>query len=339
MSGDRSVVDRAENFNHLGRQLLKLVSPRNLSGVFSRMSVTEQIIATDRPQDPNGRPWGHMDRVAASLLLCDFPTQLDLGTEALLDIVSAAYEGGVQRVPRADDPHYILKALRNPKILHTPFPLKKHPGASNKVNLRLIELLQGLHDMGEAQRYNNLLWALRGQVTSDQATMALLYARCLEPHLPKQSHAIALAAVTQPYNAKGLSVALKALGLNGLHAGAMLCEADVLQGRDVGTCDLHKEATYRCDPKAVEASVVHFDDAELRAAVRDILAEELDGRQPHYQNLDDFWNSRWAWCVNGSHSRVLERAERSGPQSKAAYPGMNNDQCFTRWFIFDNHSR
>jgi hypothetical protein len=115
--------------------------------------------------------------------------------------------------------------------------------------------------------------------------------------------------LADPNGAKELNTVLKGLGLNGTRLGAMLCEANTLQGRAVGSVDLVEEAAYRCRSEDVEASVIGIDPEKLRPVVRSIMQRELASQEVEFDDIDDFWSKRWLWCVNGAHNKVLSRKE------------------------------
>jgi hypothetical protein len=73
--------------------------------------------------------------------------------------------------------------------------------------------------------------------------------------------------------------------------------------------DLAAEAAWRVDPKAVAEEVIHPDQDALRAAVREILLEELP-RGAEFEEVSAFWTKRWLWAVNGAHSRGFESFEQ-----------------------------
>jgi len=77
----------------------------------------------------------------------------------------------------------------------------------------------------------------------------------------------------------------------------------------IGTLDLHAEALERIGKAGKAKTPQLFADDELRSAVRKIIAHELYGREVVYDDVHAFWDKRWLWCVNGGHSRALERYE------------------------------
>ncbi len=67
------------------------------------------------------------------------------------------------------------------------------------------------------------------------------------------------------------------------------------------------KATYRCDGDLVKSKIVTMDKDELRKAILTILHRELDPETLIFHGSEHFWTSRWLWCVNGAHNRLIER--------------------------------
>lgn len=99
-------------------------------------------------------------------------------------------------------------------------------------------------------------------------------------------------------------------------------EGKTLQGRGVGSAGIEETAAARCDTASANRLTVPIDADRLRAAVREILSEECPV-DVEFPEADDFWRSRWLWCVNGAHSRVLEHEE---PDKSA-----DSDLDVSRW--------
>jgi len=118
-----------------------------------------------------------------------------------------------------------------------------------------------------------------------------------------------MAVVDQKY-AKGLSTVLKGAGLNGTEAGARLCELDTLAGRGVRPVDVDFELRRRSVPEVVKETVVSCDERRLRHAIRWVLESEIDLEGLEFAEKDEFWSKRWAWCVNGAHSRRRDKLDK-----------------------------
>jgi len=98
-----------------------------------------------------------------------------------------------------------------------------------------------------------------------------------------------------------------------------------LGGRAVGALDLRQEASYRCDPALVAEQVLPATES-LRLSIRHVISQELLTKDVVFPTLEEFWDRRWAWCVNGSHSKSNER--QYGLHSPTAFPGI--DQHYRR---------
>jgi len=205
------------------------------------------------------------------------------------------------------------------------FPIKRsHPGATNKVNVFASEILAVLRKE-HAPAYDRLLElapSICGRVFDDQLSALVLFAAGLIGKVPDPVN-LAARMVLDPIGAKQVSTALKSLGANSSLLGAMLVEGDTLQGRGVKPADLLAEARYRTDATAVAAHVADFDPDALRAVVREVLKSEM-AEQPIFQTPEELWERRWAWCVNGSHARLLERLK-----PRSAVPDIPG---YDRWY-------
>jgi hypothetical protein len=155
----------------------------------------------------------------------------------------------------------------------------------------------------------------------DQMSAWLLYAEAL-CNSRVSEYELAAAAVHYPAEAKKMSTALKSVGANGLLLGAKLVEADTLQGRGVAPVDLVADASIRCDPVLVVEGLARVPQDALSRAIKAVIAEELRPDRVEFRSDDEFWDSRWAWCVNGSHSKLLERARPRYAVSEL--PGVSN---------------
>lgn len=208
--------------------------------------------------------------------------------------------------------------LVNSKTLRSDFyPVKPHPGASSKPMVRLSALIRSLITIvgsTEAGRWLSLIPILTPR---DVMVSFILYSFALRPHFPSNNAEVAAALILNPKDAKGLSNAIKALGLNATTRGACLTEAASLQGRMSGKVDWAAEIESRCHPTKCKEGLVNITADELRPHVRAILEMELP-KGFTLPTLEDFWSSRWAWCVNGSHTNLSSRLLGIQPNS---FPG------------------
>ncbi len=95
-----------------------------------------------------------------------------------------------------------------------------------------------------------------------------------------------------------------------MRQSSQYCEVQTLQGRGTGHIDLREEAAYRCNGDLVASKTVSMDMDELRKAISTILRRELDPTTLIFHSSEHFWTSRWLWCVNGAHNRLVERKHK-----------------------------
>lgn len=210
-------------------------------------------------------------------------------------------------------PHASLPKLSADKQLHI-FPFKATADSQSKLNLWFSDVVQSISCYFPTAyaflEQNRAVFYNLAPLYNDQASAIMIYYIALAGNTANYTYLlIAVAAVIVPKAAKALSLVLKAVGAQTSLIGAMLCEAQTLTGRGVGECDLLTEARYRCDPTAVAEKVFSVDPEKLRPYVRQIISEELADTNVVFPSMDDFWHSRWKWCVNGSHSSVLGRVD------------------------------
>lgn len=329
MTPKSPVEVRAEAYAHFGLSLISSLTTHHIPlDLYTKLSFTDQLIHVS--QIPQKHP--HYDaavRAAITLLLTSFPVQAPMSSIDIIGLARLAFPVGTySRSPHSPPTNLPLRAILKTPFLMQYFPFKYHPAATMKTNVRMSDLLRSLASQGILARFETMIYALAGRVSDDQACSAILYASGLAPHLGPYAYEFASCCVLSPKNAKGLSTALKALGANSHPTGALLIEADTLQGRGVGSVDLLQEAKYRCDPSLVAASVIDLDPELLRLAIDDILDEELKVDKVEIPTPQEFWQRRWLWCVNGSHSRVLDR--RGGLDTRSIFPGV--DRVYRRMY-------
>nr|WMC21261.1 RdRp [Rhizopus stolonifer toti-like virus 1] len=316
----------AKQYGRLGYELLRVLVNNHIPlTLLENLPTTDQLITAS--QMISSHPDTPLIGVGVSLLLADFPVQVPMNSMNIIKLCKLMFP------PTMPTPHIRCKKLTMSKImnrdyLQLSFPFKHHPAATTKTNVTLYNLLQALKSEGNLLHVMPLLSALAFKVTNDQACAAILYALGLHHDLGPYAYEYAAQVILEPKLAKMLSTALKALGCNSDIVGAKLVEGDTLQGRGVGSVDLREEATYRCDPEAVAQSVVNPPLSDLRQAIRDILEEEINPDELMFQQLDLYWSGRWAWCVNGSHSRVLDR--QGGLDTVNIFPGV--DRIYRRMY-------
>lgn len=320
------VLERIKVYGRLGEQLIRRLTAESVPlTILDNLSITDQLITTAHYSSK----YAHDPLIPAaiSLLLSEFPVQVPMSSTAIVNLCQLMFDTSMPE-PDVLMTKKPLKALMDKTFLMHAFPFKYHPAATSKTNVRLSGLCQGLQAEGLLKYYGPMLASLAYRVSDDQACGAVLYATGLAQKLGPYAYTYATKAVLYPKDAKILSTALKALGCNSDMSGALLVEADTLQGRGVGTVDLYDEARYRCDQRRVDESVVHISDAALISAIDDVLREEIDFDKVAFEDLSQFWSGRWAWCVNGSHSRVLDR--QGGLDTRSIFPGV--DRVYRRMY-------
>lgn len=238
--------------------------------------------------------------VAYSLMFCEVPVQVRGNIRLCEALCELVYDTRAM-----DEDHVDLGREKQLKL----FPPKRNPAVTNRTNVYFSEVYECMrrlrpHLARDFDRYGLQMMGL----SNDQAAGCLLYGAALYGAGVKNPCKIAIRAVTKPALASELSTALKSLGLQGSVKGAVLVEADSLQGRGTGAIDLKavmRPRTRRGDHE----NTLFADQDALRIAIETIYDEEIDMGRYEYQTPEDFWSSRWEWGVNGSHSRILQAHE------------------------------
>ncbi|BAD60833.1 putative RNA dependent RNA polymerase [Magnaporthe oryzae virus 1] len=257
---------------------------------------------------------------AVSLLCLDFPIQFDTSSSHCLLLAQSAYmtvDELARSYPCKFGGRRILgRLIHDSTFREATFPVKSHPAAHTKAHISLGALLRSWPSVAPRSEIDYILARCAGRLTADQAIALIVYHVSLRPTFGLSSARFAVAALMCPGDAKGLSNALKALGLNGVKEGAVLVEAQTLQGRGVAPIDWGREIPSRCTD-AVHENTVFIPEADLRAHVRHFLSSELDA-DTSLEPLDHWWSRRWAWCVNGAHTSAASRA--LGIDHRHAFP-------------------
>ncbi|QBA69889.1 RNA-dependent RNA polymerase [Botrytis cinerea victorivirus 1] len=327
-----STHERAESYGRLGSYLEKLLNDHPYVGeLFSTTTFTQSLIRL-QGSSFSLRSAHSLLPHAASLLLLDFPMQTDTSVEEVVGLARNAYdlectgediyinpellpEGSpIRRWPRRGYHRKLGNAILTDKGLRDSlFPKKKHNAAGIKVNLTLGRLAIAWARIFGPGSLGRHVAALAGKVSDDQVCCALLYSITLRDHLGSFGVSLAQAAVMQPKNAKGLSNALKALGANSSLPGSLLVEAAALQGRFTNDVDMTNEIRSRTVQSLVDEQVIDRVD-ELRPHVKALIDMSLpdDCSLP---DMEEWWTSRWLWCVNGSETKKSDEALglRGGP--------------------------
>lgn len=306
---------RVEMFGRLGSYLDTIVE-KDCPRVWSYDNFDLQVVTiSELGNSPNTL----IVAAAMSLLLSKHIVQVTPDKALVLRL----FEESIKRLP-PNSQHSLNCACKrwvSPGDVSKDFvKLKPHTAAANKTNLYFSEAIAGAYQFKRAVATD--LYQLRHHIagmTDDQAAATVLYACGLEQHFPQPAE-MAVRLVLDTDGAKILSTALKSLGQNATIYGAVLCEANTLYGRGATALDLRSESMERIDPVLAHKKTPElFSEDELRASIRSILADELNiSEAPEFEDVDRFWERRWLWCVNGGHSRALERHE---PKWAVSYAG------------------
>ncbi|BAC81754.1 RNA-dependent RNA polymerase [Helicobasidium mompa totivirus 1-17] len=337
MKALRAAQDKAGELGPLGSALLErvLAKPEVFERV-SRGNIEEQNMEVANLQE-NGMG---VD-AAAFLSSLSFPIQVKLNQADIITLArlatdtraycplinrtldtAVARKAGVRSAWTEREGHRLLNnVIGDVNVRKSTVPSEATPAATIKANLSLGRTLLCAPKVLGHSIIARIVWNMAGKCSSDVITAAILYTAALLPSHRNRSWRIAVAACLDPKAAKGLSTAMKSLGANSVQEGAVLVEAQSLQGRMTGACDLAEEASYRCDARKVAEQVISADPEALRDSIRWVLNKELANGVDEYQSLDDFWSRRWLWCVNGSHTNASDA--KVGIRRKVDLPGID----------------
>lgn len=297
-----SIIERVKQFGVLGKTLLPFLKNNDLY-LISR---------------PPSLQWLHLDRlvtnneyvkaIAFSLLICKYPMQIQLPESVVVALCWACFSGefyvyDINEKMYDYDRNVVVNVDGELYGQHV-YKFKTVAGAQSKLNMYFSEVWTEICNNYSvcADSFRTSAYLTDG-FYNDQASAAALYSVVLSGKFIN-SATFACALVRWPDVAKVVNVAIKSLGINGTQLGAMLCEANTLTGRGVGEIDLRDEGLYRCVESRVSMKVVNVDSSALRAAVRRVIMSEL-AEMPEFDDVETFWDRRWVWCVNGSHSKSL----------------------------------
>ncbi|AZT88637.1 RNA-dependent RNA polymerase [Colletotrichum zoysiae totivirus 1] len=311
------VHERAKATGALG-QYLKGLLPRPWLRRMATLDFAAQLSETYAPQwmGVNVTP---LRRAAGAFLCPAMPIQVQLPKTALLELLYATLPPGRNLTPKRNRPTAVgwsTSAKRTKQL----FPPKGNPAATNKVNVYLSEVMSSLGQLSGtlAISFEDTLAAYAGSgMANDAAAAIVLYGYGLSHHGVDDPSGVAARLITNPDYCKALTTFIKAVGANGTPLGALLAEANTLQGRDVGNIDLFAEAGYRTTSAHLD-SVATYDEDTLRRHIRHFLSLEIsradDSYLIQYPTLDEHWNSRWNWAVNGAHSNIATKHLSAAPR-------------------------
>lgn len=307
-----SVFDETRTAGIVGQYLKERLSPYDLTN-FNELSFADQISFVYKPSWGGLRPTP-LARAALSYLCAKVPVQVYVPPEDLRRL--AVYSNPIPQLePIFGRPDILVKR----RDVENAFPYKAFPQALTKANVYLDEVGRDLWRLDrnfcyEIHPYLKLLQ--KEGVTHDRACAFVLYAWCVRGQLDDASR-WAAGVILRPDYAKEVSNFIKAIGTNGSALGAVMVEADTLQGRGTGDIDLVAEAKKRISLSYIKDKMLaEFDEERLRQSVRKILQMEVKLGHGHervdFQTWQEHWDSRWAWAVNGSHSSRVDQWVRPG---------------------------
>nr|CAE9672664.1 RNA dependent RNA polymerase [Mucor hiemalis virus 2] len=303
-------VERAKSLGSLGSFLLRHLPDKvdvDPTDLITCWSIIDKISKTDA-----------LAAVSMSILNTMYPLQVPLTKSTILKIVYGAYSLDplsplTTTLPPSELNQPLTRRvmyydnLDNDSTIHL-FPAKSAGPAHTKTNVWFTDAWYDLKRTNPVLAKNfNAHGRLMVGFYNDQATSALLYASALCDHTPL-AVPIAIASIRNHSIAKNLSNLFKAVGANSSLLGSLFTEAQVLQGRGVGRLNLYDSAAERCDITRLDGQLfIPQDYDKLRTIIDEIISTELQGETPVYPTDDEFWTSRWLWCVNGSHNKSLDK--------------------------------
>jgi len=299
VAGDRArAAERCAALGKLGTALRRVVD--GVPAGFAKWGLARQYayVYTFLPRKL------YIEAAAVSLLYCDATVQVPynhglcmwLVRNAIRDIIKPAYAKDVRGWVDGQLPPVDWVAF------------KRHPAAVSKSNVYFREMMRSAVSRCPDAYAQAIIWReYLYEMTNDQACGVLLYATGLARHYGWDfAMRLGICAVIDNSNVKCLSGVIKALGQTAELTGAVLAEANCIVGRGVAPINEYEAALERVVGHGTPACQL-FDDESLRSAIRSIIADEIDMNKVEIRDVDAFWESRWAWCVNGAHSRMVEK--------------------------------
>jgi hypothetical protein len=315
-----SAIRRAEGYGFLGPGLVRVLQRHpDVIESFGQTGFVSDLARLHRDViELQGRDF--LLPIAISLCVLDFPLQLPIHPGHIREVLRQC--GGLVfqalEVVRSRVLPKGLKALKPEKLARKFaadkglclqfFAPKPMLPAERKLNMATTQLIASAVRCGEGGTIGKLILALAGMVSEDQFQACFLYGLATQVHYGVTGWDIAIHFILNPELAKSASTVFKALGANCTQWGAVIVEAVCLQGRGSGPIDLRREKEYRTDAGAVEEKVVQPDMDLMERCIKEVLLEELGPASQSMMPFDDWWTSRWLWCVNGSHTRASSDA-------------------------------
>jgi hypothetical protein len=281
-----------------------------MSHLYSFMSQVTVIESYQKQKNTKS----YMTAVAISMLLCDVPIQVPANEGVVAVLCDMALEP-LQK--QKTNKKYSLSVEDEKK--QRPYKLKTGGPTTTRTNIWFSDVLGHVFRTRRAmlKRFEDLT-IYTGSLYNDQAAAWFMLAIALDGII-NEPEEVALRIILDPSGSKNLTSVLKGTGLNSSRLGAILCEGNCLQGRlSLNENDLLAGCKSRLGLDGRIATPDLFSDDELREAIIEVLAKEIDLER--YKPISDekFWDTRWAWCANGAHSRVLEHHD---PKHHIKYKG------------------
>nr|QTW97791.1 RNA-dependent RNA polymerase [Riboviria sp.] len=251
--------------------------------------------------------------ICANLLYATYPKQMAVTDRVLKDLVRFMLDN-IRRIDRVDTSVKVVggrvvsssRTSFTKETVEKNFAIKKdHPGALLKVNLFLSDVVSSykMCDMEYVEAMDSVtdLFVSEGYAND---TMAAIYIHNHELFRRGVCHVHEIIYLLRYH--KQVTSIIKALGMNSILEGSLLCELGCLLGRGIKPVVWEDDMLYRVDTKGIKEKVYDVDQTLLRDSIIKILEQELP-RKVEFENLGDYWSKRWLWCVNGAHSRLVER--------------------------------
>lgn len=249
--------------------------------------------------------YGEDHALAYALLGCRLPQQVII-TENAIHRVLLVLAGSDRITIDTNEPpkKFSEKIEKQKKLLRIK---KDHPGALKKVNLWATDVMASTRAedplfMINMDYYYNFF--VEKEITNDHYCAIL----CMCYVLWKNGHTDFSYIVPIMINsdlAKILTIIVKASGTNGTTYGAGYCEWQTLLGRGIGQVDWEKDMKHRLIFDRDKVTSITYE--TIRKNVRVVLSREIGRNLPIFEDLNEYWGRRWAWCANGAHNKVIDR--------------------------------
>jgi len=231
-----------------------------------------------------------------SLLNCEYIVQVAYDEDTCMKLI----EGSIECRRPVRDSEKSQRFLEKGR-----YPVK--PGVARvKTNVWFDDVVKHAISNGDSWLIDELSWyneATEG-LFNDQMASLCMYALAVKDLFLKPLE-IAIILISSETLSKNFTTVIKGLGWNYTRVGSSIVECNSMLGRGVGVVDMLSECKKRLNRN--ECPVVDFDEQVLRQAVRRVFMEEIDIDSLEFDDMERFWDSRWEWCVNGSHSKIIQK--------------------------------